>query len=42
MFIDYKSNYVRVFAATHKNRAAAKFRDFVAWFEAEFDCRVRQ
>ena len=41
-FIDYKSNYVRVFAATHKNRAAAKFRDFVAWFEAEFDCRVRQ
>ena len=33
-FIDYKSNYVRVFAATHKNRAAAKFRDFVAWFEA--------
>ena len=24
-FIDYKSNYVRVFAATHKNRATVKF-----------------
>lgn len=40
-FIDYKSNYVRVFAATQKNRAAAEFRDFLTWFEAEFDCHVR-
>ena len=39
-FIDCKSNYVRVFAATHKNRSAAKFQDFVTWFETEFDCRV--
>ena len=40
-FTDFKSNYARDFAATHKNRAAAKLRDHVAWFEAEFDCSVR-
>lgn len=40
-FIEYLSNYVRVFTASHKHKAAAMFLHFVAWFEAEFNCRIR-
>ena len=36
-FIEYKTTFV----ATHKNKAAPKFLHFVAWFEAEFNCKVR-
>uniref|UniRef100_A0AAV1TF73 Integrase catalytic domain-containing protein n=1 Tax=Peronospora matthiolae TaxID=2874970 RepID=A0AAV1TF73_9STRA len=40
VFIDYKSNYVRVFAARQKNAAAEVFKNFQAWFENEFNCRI--
>ena len=39
-FVDYKSNYCRVFLAKTKEQAAQKFRDFLLWFEKRFDCRV--
>jgi hypothetical protein len=37
-FIDYKSNYTRVFLAKKKNEAAKKFGHFVAFFERQFNC----
>lgn len=40
-FIEYLSNYVRVFTARYKHKAAAMFLHSVAWFENEFNCRIR-
>ena len=37
VFIDNKSNYVRVIAARQKNAAAKMFEHFLAWFENEFN-----
>ncbi|CCI11341.1 unnamed protein product [Albugo candida] len=39
-FIDYKSNYCRVFLAKTKNEAATKFQDFLTYFEKQFDCKI--
>jgi hypothetical protein len=38
-FIDYKTNYCRVFLAKTKDQAAKKFEHFLAWFERRFDCQ---
>ena len=40
-FIDHKSNYCRIFLAKTKDAAAKKFEHFVAFFENQFNCRVR-
>jgi hypothetical protein len=40
-FIDYKTNYCRVFLAKTNDQAAKKFEHFLAWFERRFDCRVQ-
>ena len=40
-FIDYKTNYCRVFLAKTKDQAAKKFEHFLAWFERRFDCRIQ-
>nr|CCA18617.1 copialike retrotransposable element putative [Albugo laibachii Nc14] len=40
VFIEYKSNYVREFAARRKNAAAKMFEHVLAWFENESNCRI--
>jgi hypothetical protein len=40
-FIDYKTNYCRVFLAKTKDQAAKKFEHFLAWFERRFDCQIQ-
>ncbi len=40
-FIDYNTNYCRVFLAKTKDQSAKKFEHFLAWFERRFDCRVQ-
>ncbi|KAE9245147.1 hypothetical protein PF002_g7399 [Phytophthora fragariae] len=38
-FIDYPTNYVRVFLAKNKMEAAKQFEHFLAYFEKWFNCR---
>jgi hypothetical protein len=40
-FIDYKTNYCRVFLAKTKDQVAKKFEHFLTWFERRFDCHVQ-
>jgi hypothetical protein len=40
-FVDYKTNYCRVFLAKTKDQAAKIFEHFLAWFEHRFDCRIQ-
>ena len=39
-FIDYKTNYCRVFLAQTKDAAANKFENFLVLFERRFECRI--
>ena len=39
-FVDYKTNYCRVFVAKTKDTAAKKFEHFLSHFERRFECRV--
>jgi hypothetical protein len=39
-YIDYKSNYCRVFVAKTKDQAAKKCEHFLSRFERRFDCRI--
>ncbi|CAI5726216.1 unnamed protein product [Hyaloperonospora brassicae] len=39
-FIDYKTNYCRVFLAQTKDAAAKKFEHFLVLFERRFECRI--
>ncbi|KAE9003765.1 hypothetical protein PR001_g17890 [Phytophthora rubi] len=39
-FVDYKSNYCRVFLARTKDAAAKLFEHFLVYFEKEFDCKI--
>jgi len=40
-FVDYKTNYCRIFLAKTKDQAAKYFQHFITWFEREFNCKVR-
>jgi hypothetical protein len=40
-FIDYRTNYCRVFLAKTKDQAAKKFEHFLAFFERRFDCQIQ-
>jgi hypothetical protein len=40
-FIDYKTNYCRVFLAKTKDVAARQFEAFLAFFERRYDCRIQ-
>ena len=37
-FIDYKTNYCRVFLAKTKDAAAKQFEHFLAFFKQRFGC----
>ena len=39
-FVDHKSNYVKVFLAKTKDKAAKVFAEFLVFFEKRFDCRI--
>ncbi|KAE9174481.1 hypothetical protein PF004_g26649 [Phytophthora fragariae] len=39
-FVDFKSNYCRVFLARTKDAAAKLFEHFLVYFEKEFDCKI--
>ena len=39
-FVDYKSNYCRIFLARTKDAAAKQFEAFLTYFEKRFDCRI--
>ncbi|GMF44886.1 unnamed protein product [Phytophthora fragariaefolia] len=39
-FVDFKSNYCRVFLARTKDAAAKLFEHFLVFFEREFNCKV--
>eukprot|EP00644_Phytophthora_capsici_P005090 jgi/Phyca11/97315/e_gw1.1.531.1 len=39
-FIDFKSNYCRVFLARTKDAAAKLFEHFLVYFEKEFNCKI--
>jgi hypothetical protein len=40
-FIDYKTNYCRVFLAKTKDQAAKQFEAFLAFFERRYDCKIQ-
>ena len=40
-FVDFKSNYVRVFLGKTKDSVAKRFEEFVVFFERQFDCRIK-
>eukprot|EP00644_Phytophthora_capsici_P006023 jgi/Phyca11/97569/e_gw1.2.394.1 len=39
-FVDYSTNYVRVFLAKNKVEATKKFEHFLVYFEKRFNCRI--
>ncbi len=39
-FVDYNTNYCRVFLAKTKDEAAKKFQHFLSFFERKYDCRI--
>lgn len=39
-FVDYSTNYVRVFLAKNKIEATKKFEHFLVYFEKRFNCRI--
>jgi hypothetical protein len=39
-FIDYKTNYYRIFLAKTKDEVARKFLNFVGHFERRFNCKI--
>ncbi|GMF44999.1 unnamed protein product [Phytophthora fragariaefolia] len=39
-FVDYYSNYCRVFLARTKDAGAKQFEHFIAFFEKRFNCRI--
>ena len=39
-FVDHRSNYVKVFLAKTKDKAARLFEEFLVLFEKRFDCRI--
>ncbi|GMF42895.1 unnamed protein product [Phytophthora fragariaefolia] len=39
-FVDFKSNYCRVFLVRTKDAAAKLFEHFLVYFEKEFDCKI--
>lgn len=39
-FVDYSTNYVRVFVAKNKVEANKNFEHFLLYFEKRFNCRV--
>lgn len=39
-FVDYSTNYERVFVAKNKVKATKNFEHFLFYFEKRFNCRV--
>ena len=39
-FIDFYSSFVAVFLAKHKDVAMLKFKEFLAYFERRFNCKI--
>jgi hypothetical protein len=40
-FVDFMSNYTRVFLGKNKNHAADRFGHFLAYFERSFNCKIQ-